>query len=169
MRANLPSFASLFVAVFAYATTACSAGDTDCVAGLPCQGDAQTPATGKIADIDAWLARGDYKQWSCESAPHAARGSSAHDKNRICSNDKLKNSTTGNFPIGAANVKELYDGDRVAGYAVMVKVTTNSDGASWYYYEKLPSGSVPANGPDDGSCTGCHSGAPRDYVFTQVK
>ncbi len=157
------------VALVALASLSCSAGDTDCAPGLPCAGTAQVPATGKLQDVDAWLQSGSYKTWKCEKEAHPARSGSAHDSNRICSNDLLSGTTSGEYPVGAANVKELYDGNRVAGYAMMVKVAKGTGGNAWYFYEKLGSGSIPANGVDDGTCTGCHSGAPRDYVFTQVR
>jgi hypothetical protein len=153
----------------AVSLVACSASDNTCASGFACTGDAETPATGKLADVDAWLARGDYKRWKCESAPHDGRGSSPHKQNRICSNGKLSATTDGNYPVGAANVKELYEGGAVKGYAVMLKIKEGAGGANWYWFERLPSGSYPANGPDDGTCTGCHAGAPKDSVFTQVK
>jgi hypothetical protein len=146
----------------------CSASDTTCVSGFPCTGDAETPATGKLGDLDAWLSRGDYKKWTCEAAAHDARGSSPHGKNRICSNAKLAASTAGNYPVGAANVKELYEGDAVKGYAVALKIKEGTGGGNWYWFERTTGGSYPANGPDDSTCTGCHAGGARDYVFTQV-
>src|SRR6185312_12467805 len=38
--------------------------------GSASTGDAQTPPQGAAA-VQAWLATGDYKSWSCESAVHA--------------------------------------------------------------------------------------------------
>jgi hypothetical protein len=147
----------------------CSAGDAACIAGLPCTGDAETPATGKVADIEAWLAKGEYKKWKCESAAHAARGSSPHDKNRICSNAKLSSATLSNIPLGAASVKELYDGNDVKGHAIMVKAKASKGSDSWYWFERSTGGTIVANATNDSTCTGCHAGAPNDSVFTQVK
>lgn len=150
--------------------------------------DAQTPPQGGVAPMKAWLATGDYKKWKCEAAEHAQSGSSPHGFNRICSNAKLSGAgATGDFPVGAAGVKELWDkaGGVVTGYAVYVKTQADSaGGANWYWYEDAPSinppGGVVADGfgtagvPKD-VCVGCHIKAgpgfaptSRDFVFTQV-
>jgi hypothetical protein len=155
----------LLVTVFLLA--ACGSGDSPCASGFSCAGDAQTPATGKLSDIDAWIARGDYKQWKCEADPHDARPKSPHSKNRICSNTKLSENATDNYPVGAATVKELYQGSDITGYAIMLKIKAGTGGDSWYWFERL-GGSTPANGPDDSTCTGCHASG-KDYIFTQVK
>lgn len=157
-------------------------------------GTAQLPPTGKFADIDMWLAKGDYKSWHCEAAPHDARSPSPHGKNRICSNDLSSSHTTGEYPVGAANVKELYDeaGAKIIGYAIESHVTTGAKGDSWYWYERNPlvgapakdgSAGLVANGlgltagtPERDVCVGCHAGAGsdaahsgHDLVYTQVK
>jgi hypothetical protein len=65
-------------------------------------------------------------------------------------------------------VKELFD---AAGTQIGVafEVKTRAGGAdSWFWYEKM-NGAVVANAAGLALCTGCHSGAPRDFVFTQVK
>ncbi len=146
-------------------------------------GDAQTPPQGTEAVISAWLTKGDYKGWHCESAPHAARSPSPHGQNRICNNTRLQMTASGNYPAGAASVKELYvtdGGTAIAGYAIGLKVNDGASvGASWYWYEN--NGMPVANGKGDKSgneltvCTGCHQGAGsdsmhsgRDFVYTQV-
>jgi hypothetical protein len=150
--------------------------------------DAQTPPQGGMTEMKAWLAKGDYKKWKCEAAEHAQKVPSPHGFNRICSNGKLAGAgATGNFPAGAAGVKELWDkaGGAVIGYAVYVKTQADSaGGANWYWYEDAPSlnppGGVIADGfgtagvPKD-VCVSCHikagsSFAPtaRDFVFTQI-
>ena len=70
----------------------------------------QLPPIGSATELEQWLATGAYKQWACEKDPHPARSGSAHVANRICSNDLLSGSASGEFPIGSASVKELYDG-----------------------------------------------------------
>ncbi len=157
-------------------------------------GTAQLPATGKYADIDAWLAKGDYKSWHCEAAPHDARSPSPHGKNRICSNDASSTHGTGEYPVGAANVKELYDeaGTSIIGYAIETHVSAGATGASWYWYERNPAVKAPAkdgseglvaNGlgvnaktPEVDVCVGCHGGAGsdaahfgHDLVYSQIK
>lgn len=141
--------------------------------------DAQTPATGDPAVVRAWLDSKAYTKWACEPAPHPRRNGSGHSANRICSNTLLANHGAGEYPVGAASVKELFDANNnLNGYAMLLK--TKAGGAeSFYWYENIGA-SVVANGlGDSGSaksvCTGCHSGAGQngqsghDFVFTQVK
>jgi hypothetical protein len=151
--------------------------------------DAQTPPQGGVATMKTWLATGDYKMWHCEAAEHASKDPSPHGVNRICSNDKLAGAgASGNFPVGSAGVKELWDkmGGAVIGYAVYVKTEADSAaGANWYWYEDnpmiaAPVGPIVADGFGDSGqantiCVGCHSHADsmfaataRDFVFTQV-
>ncbi|HSN98309.1 MAG TPA: hypothetical protein VLS89_08420 [Candidatus Nanopelagicales bacterium] len=142
------------------------------------QSDSQTPPMGAVA-VEAWLAEGHYLSWACETDEHEARPPGAHGANRICSNDLLSGAgDTGDYPEGAATVKELWDavGGQIRGYAVMLKVQPDSDGgAGWYWYERIGSTEY-ADGPGVGLCAGCHQDADatfaptaRDFVFTQVK
>ena len=84
--------------------------------------------------------------------------------NRICSNAALSSSTDGAYPSGAASVKELWQNGRVTGFAVGVKLAGND----WYWYEAYGN-SVVADGVNKSLCVNCHAGAPRDFVFTQVR
>jgi hypothetical protein len=131
--------------------------------------DPQLPARG-TADLMTWLEAGHYLGWHCEPDRHPARPGSGHGANRICSNDALVASLgEGPFPVGAAAVKEVFNsagGIRL--YAVYRKVRDGAGGASWYWYEGLDD-DVIANGEDDGTCTGCHGRAPRDFVYTIVR
>ncbi len=165
----------------------CPAKEAGCPAGCPAKdagcpakdasatpGDIDTPPTGSDADISAWIAKGDYMKgsWKCEAAPHAGRSPSPHGQNRICSNGKLSAHGAGEFPIGSAQVKEIYEAGKITGYATQAKVATGG-GEAWYWYEKV-GGSVVANGTGVSLCTGCHSRAGtstsgHDFVFTQVK
>lgn len=146
-------------------------------------GTSDLPATGTDAEVRAWLATDEYKggTWKCEEAAHAARSPSPHGMNRICSNAALSAHGDGEFPVGAAAVKELYDttGKTVIGHAVYRKLGAGA-GASFYWWEDN-TGSTVANGTgDEGSpktvCVSCHSGAGtdpnhsgHDFVYTQVK
>ncbi len=141
-------------------------------------GDDQTPPTGDAAAIRAWLDAKAYTRWTCEASPHPARPGSAHSANRICANTLAAAHGAGEFPAGAAMVKELYDsGGKVTGYATSLK-TRPGAGEAWYWYEVLGT-SVVANGlGDTGSpktlCAACHAGAGagttgHDFVYTQVK
>jgi len=167
----------------------CPAKDGGCPAseaGGPASGPVNVgtpdlPATGAEADIKAWLALGEYEKgnWKCEAAPHAARSPSPHGTNRICSNATLSGHGAGEFPVGAAAVKEIYDGANVTGYAMYRKLETGG-GEAWYWYEELAGSTVANNTGDLGTarsvCVGCHAGAGsdamhpgHDQVYTQVK
>lgn len=131
------------------------------------------PPPGNAAAVNEWLAKGIYKKWACEAAPHPGRSDGAHGTVRICSNPLLSSSTSGAFPVGAASVKELYQGSALIGYAVGVKVKAGTGKGNWYWYERSGS-SVFADAVDAGICEGCHSGADntsggRDRVFIQIK
>jgi hypothetical protein len=130
--------------------------------------DPQLPPRGS-SDLLTWIEAGHYKSWSCEPEPHAARTGSPHGKNRICSNELLTSSTgTGPYPVGAAGIKEIIsDSGSIRLYAVYRKVEAAAGGDSWYWFEGKGS-DIASNGEGDSTCTGCHSGAPRDYVFTVV-
>lgn len=136
-------------------------------------GDAQTPPTGE-ANVESWLAQKMYNAWKCEPAPHAPRPPSPHGSDRICSNDLLsKHEGGGEYPVGAAAVKELYDGSSIVGYAVYRKVGAGHGGESWYWYEKIRGGlnadGTGGSGEPKDVCVSCHAGAPNDFVFTQVR
>lgn len=128
----------------------------------------QLPPIGTAMELEQWLATGAYKAWACEQAAHAPRAGSGHTTNRICSNDLLSGSASGEFPVGSASVKELFSGSTIVGYAVGVRTTTGSAPAAWFWYERVNT-SVYANGAGVSLCANCHSGAPRDNIFTQVR
>lgn len=161
-------------------------------------GGPQTPPQG-MANVEAWIAQGDYKSWACEPAVHMARSPSVHGFNRICSNDVISSNATGTnpWPSGAAAVKELYASltdTTPNGYAVYLKTAADSaNGAAWYYYERVPLSStaphdangVVADGLGSGGapqtiCVSCHalagsdaahtpSTGSRDFVYTPVQ
>jgi hypothetical protein len=149
-------------------------------AGTPgTSGDEETPPTGDAATVKAWLDTKAYAKWACEPAPHPGRAGTGHSANRICSNGLLSRHGAGEYPVGAASVKELFDANgTLNGYALLLK-TKPGGVESFYWYENIGA-SVIANGQgDSGSaksvCTGCHDGAGKngqtghDGVFTQVK
>ncbi len=151
-------------------------------------GDAQTPPQG-AANVEAWVAGGAYLNWACEGEIHASRSPSPHGFNRICSNDAIAAAAgaDGDWPQGAAAVKELYDAidaTEPSGVAVYMKVGSDSaEGAGWYWYERIGDGVVADGvgdaGPAKSICVGCHVGAGvdeahtptpggRDFVYTPV-
>jgi hypothetical protein len=152
----------------------------------------QVPPQGYAA-IDPWLDAGSYTDWNCQATPHAPDPVSPHGPNRICSNDLASAHGTGEYPVGAASVKELWDAEMttVVGYDVASKVSTGG-GEAWYWYEQIPPGTVfpgvdidsngvVADGLGDGGqeltiCVGCHQGAGidaahsgHDFVYVQVE
>lgn len=146
--------------------------------GMP--GDAQTPPTTSGAAVEAWLKKGDYKSWTCETVAHAQLKVSPHGFNRVCSNDlvtEFSGAVGDERPVNSASVKELYDdSSTLVGYAVGVKVKAKSAGGDgWYWYERVPLDSAAPHDKDgvvaDGLgsagaaksiCVGCHAGAGSD-------
>ena len=129
--------------------------------------DDQSPPISHSALVP-WLAEAAYETWACEPEAHPARPPGAHGENRICSNDLLSQTTDGRYPVGAASVKELVRGGQVTGFAVMRKLADTGSAGDWFWYEAFGD-SVIAEGRTPGICTGCHSGAPRDFIFTRVE
>lgn len=170
------------------ALTGCGSPSTtsvDAGTGAVVTNDPQLPPTSNAADVETWLAGGYYKSWHCESATHAARSPSPHGINRICNNAKLRAQAAGpgEYQVGSAAVKELYDADggTIIGYAVEVHVSAGKSTSNWYWYERNPTLGAPAKngsaglvadgiGPNEGTantgteaiCTGCHAGAGSD-------
>ena len=94
-------------------------------------GDPQLPPTSGGAELTAWIQSGYYKSWHCEMSSHPAGPHGAHGTNRICSNNVLAAAgTTGDYPVGAASVKELYSGATVNGYAISVRVQAGAGARS---------------------------------------
>jgi len=169
------------LALYLGAAAACDEGHAvavpDADPGAPDGGPrAQSPPM-TAPELLAWLAERHYEAWHCEPAPHEARPPGPHGTTRICSNDLLAAAgPSGAFPIGAASVKELIDGDRVTGWAVAVKAAAESGaaGEGWYWYER-GDGETYGDGRGFTGCTDCHRRADarfaptaRDFVFTQV-
>lgn len=175
-------------------STSTPAGDAavvnDAAAVTDANGSAQVPPQGRVA-VEAWIATGAYRSWHCEMPQHPARSPSPHGINRICTNDALSAHTgAGEYPVGSAAVKELYDaaGTNVIGYAVYSHVSAGTTGANWYWYERVPADSAAphdangvvadglgSSGPAMTICVGCHSAAGidamhsgHDFVYTRV-
>ena len=160
----------------------------------PGQGDEQTPPTVGYEGVEAWLTAGSYKAWHCEPTPHDPRSPSPHlGRNRICSNELLSTAGPGEYPVGAAAVKEMYDsaGTTLNGYAVYLHTKAGKTSDTYYWYERVPLSSgaphdqvtgVVADGFGGGMaapeviCVSCHKEAGsdaghsgHDYVYTQVR
>jgi len=137
-------------------------------------GDPQTPPKGR-ANLEPWIAQGFYKGWRCEPAAHPARPFGAHGQNRVCSNELLSAAGAGEFPVGSASVKEIYSGTDVAGYSVSRHTSAGTGGNTWYWYERIGSGS-PTDAQGASVCVSCHqlagsdsSRSGHDFVYTQVR
>jgi hypothetical protein len=163
-------------ALLALALPSCADVGSGAVPGTG-PGDEQTPPTGAHA-VDAWLAEGHYLGWRCEPEAHPPRAGSGHRANRICSNDLLAEHGTGEYPIGAASVKELYDDDDVTGYAVTLHFAPGG-GDAWYWFERTSDGLIAdgagTSGAPNSTCASCHADAGmngrggHDFVYTQVQ
>jgi len=133
----------------------------------------QTPPRGAAA-IEPWIAQAFYRSWKCEPAPHPASPFGAHGDNRVCSNDLLSAAGRGEFPVGAASVKEIYSGPNVVGFSVSRHTTAGTSGSTWYWYERIGQGGGATDAQGARVCVGCHSQAGNnrpghDYVYTQVR
>jgi hypothetical protein len=111
------------------------------------------------AALQAWLVADAYAGYLAESGVH---GSATHTSVRTYVNRRLAESLAtcaSPHPVGATAVKELYDGDDLRGWAVMVKTQPAHGAGAWYWYEvfDVTAGGEPAvAGQGDGTCTGCH-------------
>src|SRR5882672_7659416 len=108
---NLSKMSPLLVVGFGI--IACSGSSSDTMPVAPTTDDAQIPPTTGAADIEVWLAKGDYKKWHCEATQHPPKAPpSVHGQNRICSNNltsQFAGKVTDERPKGSAAVKELWD------------------------------------------------------------
>ncbi len=128
--------------------------------------DPELPPRGE-ADLEPWLAAGFYLAWRCEPGPVEVRLGSPHrPATRTCSNALVIGAPAGEFPIGAASVKEMFDADgRIMGLGVSRKLALGAGSSGWYWYERLGDRSPNADGVDQGSCPACHTAAGRDFVY----
>jgi hypothetical protein len=118
-----------------------------------------------------WLQAGSYRKWPKESAPHRSMG--PHKALVITylnpTLDRSLDAKAATHPKGSAAVKELLDEvGQLAGWAVSVKSSAESEGGKgWYWYELLgttSSGAVVSQAHGEPLCSGCHTRG-RDYVL----
>ena len=148
--------------------------DTDSGDGDGDPGDGDGDPAGDVptnsAELLPWLEAESYVGFSAESAAHAATGSSPHGTVRVFINSSLDASLSAGdpaHPVGAAAVKELFDGENNRiGWAVSVKIQADSDGGNgWYWYE-IVNDNVVADANGDGTCIGCHASTGVDFFTT---
>ena len=117
----------------------------------------QLPPTSGDALL-VWLQDSSYTAWPAESGVHLSAGPHGAGVRTFVNESLLASLEAGNatHPVDAAVVKELYDGDTITGWAVMVKVVAGAGGDSWYWYESVGN-AVYADGVGVGLCTDCHT------------
>ena len=129
------------------------------------------PAPTKPADLQAWLVAGHYKAWHHESKRHESAGPHPVEVQTYVSPSLHATLATGGpHAVGAAAVKELYNGDgKHTGWAVSVKVDADSkEGRGWYWYEVFATTekAKPAyDGKGKQLCRDCHTEGGIDQVL----
>ncbi len=121
------------------------------------------------AAIATWLRAFHYRRWQAQSPVHAT---GEHGGARVFFNAALAGSMvagTGEHPIGAAGVRELYEPDltTLRGFALMIKTgPSGQDGAGWFWVEMFGTDAdarpLVAEAGARG-CVGCHT-AGIDFV-----
>jgi hypothetical protein len=147
----------------------------------------QLPPITSTDDINNWLTAGYYKTWRCEQTIRPALGPpgvSPHGMSRTCSNNLLSTNPDGEYPVGAASVKELADNNgNLKGYSISRHFSVGSRPAAWFWFERNIQGVVVAAGTGERTpqdvCSNCHAKAGdvastgieggHDYVFLQVR
>jgi hypothetical protein len=124
------------------------------------------------AALFAYLDCAGYEGLASESSVHPS--TSAHSSMaRVFINDTLEQSLASGaaeHPVGAASVKEIYQGNgtTLRGWAAMVKVEAGSGGDTWFWYENYDTASNDspvAASRGAGICVPCH-GPGRDHFLT---
>lgn len=123
------------------------------------------------SEIRNLIVGGEYKSWAQQDS---LTRTSIHGYAKTYFNSALKDSQDAgsqNHPIGSIALKELYDNDQstITGYALMQKISDQSGGDSWLWYEDLnfATDSVDFYDIGLGTCTGCHSSGV-DFLRTTL-
>ncbi len=136
--------------------------------------DLDTLAEGEVpaneAALNQYLREKGYADFACETGVFE---SGVHSRVRTCVNPALEASLkAGNseHPVGAAAVKELYEGDgeTLKGWAVEVKITSDNGDNNWWWYEvfSTEADAAPAAvGFAEDVCINCHKASARDFVL----
>jgi hypothetical protein len=145
----------------------CPAADAGCPGCPAVDGGgvaAALPAT--TAEYPAWLATNAYQTWLCDSTRQAPVSPSPHGQNIICINPTLAAARGGSgpWPVGSAAVKITYNaaGAEAARF-LDVRKSDAAGAAGWNF--TWPAGNASGSDMAANGCTGCHSGAPRDFVY----
>jgi hypothetical protein len=129
-------------------------------------------------ELDAWIATQPWQTWACEPAPRGPRLNSPHDQVRVCENQLLAGALAGSgeAPVGAAAVKEMYYQGAIWSYTIAVHGKAGSGTDKWFWWRKVIDGSasppITNQGYGEPFCSGCHAGAQaaagHDSIFTAV-
>ena len=162
-------YAVLFALPFAVACGTSDTGGSMNATAIPVGNDGSTadfstgPASGRFV-ID-----GLYESWRKEPMIHES-STGAHPDVLVYYNDKYADAWLAQdfpMPLGAAAVKELYQGTDPDGWALSVKTADGSGKDTWTWYE-VTSATTDPNvydffGVAHPTCEGCHSGSSKDY------
>lgn len=158
----LPLLLVLPAAAGAAACDPAPGSEVDCTPAAAPDGIADDVPPVEPAALQAWLADDGYAGYLPESTRHPSSG--PHGAVRTFVNARLAGSLAtcaSPHPVGSAAVKELYDGDALSGWAVMVKTEAAQGAGHWYWYEVFdtaPDAEAPYAGQGLDTCTGCHDG-----------
>jgi hypothetical protein len=157
----------------------CTAGEWSLIADVdlpasflapPDGGTPQDPVPTEDAALFSYLQSGRYRDFAAESGVHPSAGPHGNGVRSFVNEVLDRSLAEGSLshPVGAAAVKELYagDGTTLTGWAVEVKIQSDSAGGDgWYWYEVFSTtdGSRPISGAGNPICTGCHAEGI-DYV-----
>ncbi|MFO0666812.1 MAG: hypothetical protein U0174_22870 [Polyangiaceae bacterium] len=145
--------------------------------------DAETPPTGRAADIQSWITKGTFEAWACETTVGNPGPGSPHERSRGCENAKMaaQGKSISEYPVGSAAVRELYDstGEVVTGHVISVHVKAGKSPDTWFWYEEkkgtVTMKSLGTEGePAHATCNACHVAAGNgyeghDFVFRQLE
>jgi hypothetical protein len=126
--------------------------------------------------VSDWVAGRAYLAWDCQMVVHEPPPPSVHGRARVCANGPAAGHTAGEFPVGAAHVKELYAADdTLLGVTLAVHTRPGDRGDAWFWFEQGPTG-ITADGwfgDAVAPCISCHEAAGsdadhpgHDFVYT---
>lgn len=122
------------------------------------------PAAEGSAAVDDWIRAEHYQAWACQEIREPA-GPSVHGRVRVCANALAATHGAGEFPVGAATVKELYDAtDVLVGVTLAAHTRAGATSDTWFWFERRGD-EITADGWFGArveACVMCHEAAGRD-------
>ncbi len=148
-----------------------SAGCPGTSAGCPSNDSSTGAGAERPAEVEAVLAAIEdesYTSWEAEPMVHPPGGGSPHPNNlRTFFNPALATSmgmSNTEHPVGAAAIKESWDGDELVGWFIEVKIAEGAGPQTWYWWSDLAG--VDTVGAAGVGCSDCHA-AGVDFVTTE--